>query len=198
MTILPFALREPTIHAFRAGIVLRLRRPADGLYRQVYPGDALWIREPYRLQRKFAGLSPTAANNMGARPHFAADLARGDVERLELGEQQPARCLLRHWHRSHAIVRAVTREPLHALSETDTLAEGFASRAAWIARWDADIAAFTSKNDSRIWRNNPTVLVIELEPVLEPHPAYRTCSAPIERPPQDLGAAIETAGGWPQ
>lgn len=190
MTGFPLALRYPTIDTFRSGVPLRLRRPLGGMYRGIEPGDLLWIREPYRLLRKFSSLSPTAAAGYDARPYFAADLASGDIDRLDLGVLRPARALLRKWHRFHAHVRSVETQDLHRISLQEVRDEGFTSLASWRARWDADISSFTSKRDPRLWDRNPTVLVIELEPVLKPLPAQ------LEAPPRSaMQRDLETAGG---
>ncbi len=173
MTALPFTIREPTTAAFKTGRQLRVRRLAEGMYARLAIGNAsgqrLWIREPYRLKRKFNSLSPTAASNYDARPFFEEELGPGDVETLELGGKRHARCLLRDWHRWHAIVDAAVLQPLQAITLEEARAEGFTSVAAWAARWDGDITSF-SRRDHRVWANNPKVLVLTLTPVLAPLP----------------------------
>jgi hypothetical protein len=171
MTALPFTIRQPTTAAFKTGRPLRVRRLAEGMYARLTIGEAggqrLWIREPYRLKRKFNSLSPTAASGYDARPYFEEDLGPGDVETLELGEKRHARCLLRDWHRWHAIVDEAVLQPLQDITLEEVRGEGFTSRAAWAARWDGDITSF-SRRDHRVWANNPTVLVLTLTPKLAP------------------------------
>ncbi len=177
MTDLPFALRQPTTAAFATGRPLRVRRPAEGMYARLTAGDRLWIREPYRLKRKFASLSPTAAQEYDARPHFEEYLGPGDLEALDLGEKRHARCLLRAWHRWHAIVDEVMLQPLQSITLEEVRGEGFTSVPAWAARWDADITSFNAR-DRRVWANNPQVLVLTLNPLLKPLPEEQALSAP--------------------
>ncbi|WP_370189333.1 hypothetical protein [Qipengyuania sp.] len=180
MTALPFTIRQPTTAAFASGAPLRVRRPADGMYARLVAGDRVWIREPYRLKRKFNSLSPTAASGYDARPYFEQDLGPGDVEALELGDMRHARCLLRDWHRWHAIVDEVKLQPLQEITLEEARGEGFTRVEGWAARWDADITSFTSIHDPRQWANNPQVIVLNLIPKLEPLPEEKALSAELK------------------
>lgn len=179
MTALPFTIRQPTTAAFKTRRPLRVRRLAEGMYARLAIGEPngqrLWIREPYRLKRKFNSLSPSAAQGFDAQPFFEEDLGPGDVETLELGEKRHARCLLRDWHRWHAIVDDAILQPLQDITVEEVRGEGFTSISAWAARWDGDITSF-SRRDRRVWANNPRVLVLTLTPKLEPLPEEQELS----------------------
>lgn len=170
MTGLPLTLREPTLSRFVAGDTLLLRRPTGGMLGHVAPGDRLWLREPFRLKRKFNSLSPTAASDFAARPYFTADLARGEADERELGPARVARNLLKDWHRYHARILSVRHQSLQDITRAEVEALGYRNLNAFIGAWDRDITGFTSRRDPRTWQNNPTVLVIEVEPVFAPLP----------------------------
>ena len=197
MTALPLALRQPTLAAFLAGQTLRLRRPADGIYSKLGAGDRLWIREPFRLESRYNSLSPTAADERGAEPFFAPGLTEPMAKQMGLGPERYARCLLRDWHRHHALVTDISRVVLQGISEAECRALGYRTVSAFAADWDRDVTGFTGKWDPRVWDKNPTVLAITIEPKLhrlpqdDPYPAARQGSA-------DLAAAIANQGGIPR
>ncbi|BBC72889.1 conserved hypothetical protein [Altererythrobacter sp. B11] len=165
MPALPLSLRRPSIDSWNAGQCTRLRRPLGGIYRGLAPGALLWIREPYRLAARYDGLSPTAAAQFGAEPYFAAGLVAGDVARLQLGKEWPARNLLRQWHRQHARVLAVECQPLQLITGEEARAEGYATLAAWAHAWDVSVPLSANGLE---WSGNPTVLVITLARVPAP------------------------------
>jgi prophage regulatory protein len=69
------------------------------MLRNLAAGDLLWIREPFRMRSKFAGMAPTSADRLGARAFFATELNAALIDAEELGPQLPARSLPKAWHR---------------------------------------------------------------------------------------------------
>ena len=167
MKELPLSLRfRPLRELYKTGSA-RIRRPADGMYKGLKPGDRLWLREAYHLEKQFNPFSPSAAAVRGAVPHFASDLS-AQPEELGLGGSRAAYTLLREWSRSHLIVEAVEQQPLLDIKESEARADGFSGRNTWLDEWDDLIGAVTGRNQNRKAAANPTVLVIDAQLVDQP------------------------------
>ena len=162
---LPITLAEPQIGQLVAGALTRLRRTGP-LADRIRAGSRLWVREPFHLPAHWGATAPSTAVGRHARPSFTTDLppaASRDTATcalLGLGKRHFARSLPRAAHRQHLLVTARWREPLQKITEDEARAEGFASRAAWAAGWDRNLAFYATR-PSLTWRDNPTVLVIE-------------------------------------
>ncbi|MFC3097340.1 hypothetical protein [Alteraurantiacibacter palmitatis] len=163
--ILPLSLSAEAAYNFAEDRLHSILRPANGVYADLAEQDLLWIREPFRLPRRFDHLSPTAAERMGAVPAFVADLDPRGQYSATLGRKWPARNLLRCWHRQHAIVMGVKRVRLQDLTEEEARGEGFVTRGAWAATWDKQRKSFGYRD---LWKSNPVVLRIWLLPQWSP------------------------------
>ena len=165
-TSLAFTLRDRALRGFLDGSCTRFRRPIDGQYREVVPGDRLWLREPFYLPFQCDGIAPTQAAILGLEPAFAVDLT--EPLHPELGKKRPARTLLREWHRFHALVVAVDRQRLKSITEAEAKAEGMIDRQHWLEEYDASVASFGDPGGTRRSENNPWVLVLTLQLVRSP------------------------------
>lgn len=168
MTPRPISLREPQLPRLLAGTLTALRRPWTGLTRSLAPGQLLWVREPFVLDRKWDGLSPTSAAGLGAQPQFVWSTDRPDPAILAAGRPRMARELLRAWHRQHLVLVSIERQRLQAISEQEIRAEGFVSRAGFIAAWDRNLSL--AKADEHCWNADPTVAVLHFIRVATPLP----------------------------
>lgn len=169
----PVTIVEPQLQQLQAGQLDRLFRPCGGLLDRARPGDLLWVREPFHLHHKWNHLSPTAAAQFGARPHFAADgLSEED---WDLGPRRYARNLLRTWHRQHLRVTAIARCPIQAIPADQVERQGFATRQAFAAAWDRNLSLNRAGIGNRAtYFNNPQVLVICFDRITAPLPQLDT------------------------
>lgn len=182
--IRPLTLRQPVLGAVMAGRCTAIRRLARGAFGAIEPGDLLWIREPFRLARKWDKFSPTSAELLGARCYFAADLPPADAF-LEtdqpagvdapLGAERMARNLLRTWHRHHCLVTDVGRERLKDVTNAEIEAAGYATRADFARDWNrgAQVNSGRAEGSAIHWNANPAVVVIGLRYVAAPVPALK-------------------------
>jgi len=168
MKAYPLSLRIRAARAFAAGRMQRICRPAGGMLQNVASGDLLWIREPFRMRKKFNGMAPTAADRLGARAFFAADLNAALVDAEQLGTEHPARSLPKTWHRHHAIVSEIKRAPLQEVQTVAAKAEGFTLLESWAKEWDNSQKAF-GRTDLLLAKN-PTVQIITFSRVALPLP----------------------------
>lgn len=170
----PLSLRQGAASAFLDGRLSTVIRPATRLFANLAPGDLLWVREPYHLEGRFHGRSPTRAAELGALPFYAANLTREQVHQLGLGQQWPARNLLRIWHRHHARVLAARRVRLKEFAAEQALAEGFETVGAWAAAWDRDVSLF---GYDLAWDQDPEVVHLEIQRVAAQLPEIATKGA---------------------
>lgn len=173
MKELPVSLRPRPLCALLAAGHARIRRPADGMYKDLRGGDRLWLREGFYLPRRFNSVSPSEAEAPGVEPTFAVDIAGQNPADLGLGVSRPAHTLPRFWSRHHFIVRGVETQPLDAITTEEAKAEGFSSREAWFAEWDSLVSAVSGRNPTRRAAANPRVLVIDAHLVRHPLDAPR-------------------------
>lgn len=180
--IRPLILRQPTLGAVMAGRCTVLRRQARGALAAIQPGDLLWIREPFRLDRKWDRFSPTAADMLGARcyhaerlPDPAAFLDNDQPPGVDapLGAERPARNLLRVWHRHHCLVTAIRTERLRDVTNAEIEAAGFATRAEFARDWNRGAAISGPVDRLGLgWSANPPVIVLGLLYVPAPVPTF--------------------------
>ena len=180
MKELPITVRPKPLKALLTGgrTAARFRRPADGMYRRLAPGDLLWLREQFFLHRKFDPRAPSQAEGPGVVPTFLADLDGQDPAALGLGISRASFTLPRFWSRFHFRVEAVALAPLLDLTETEARADGFSSRESWLAEYGDFVSSLTGRLKSRLAASNPTVLVIDTT---------------LIRAPIDAAAALEIA-----
>lgn len=179
----PLTLRQPTLGAVTSGICTAIRRLARGPYGALEPGDRLWIREPFRLARRWDKFSPTAAEMLGARCYLSSELPPADAfletdqpEGVDqpLGKERYARNLLRVWHRHHCLVTEVRRERLKDVTNAEILAAGFASRAEFVRDWNNAVQVAGDNGQGALhWNANPIVVVLGLRYVAEPVAALK-------------------------
>lgn len=156
--------------------LIRLRRPQDGLYKNVAEGDFLWLRERFYLPKRVNHLSPTNAEAPDISPAFAVDLVGQDLAALGLGISRAAHTLPRFWSRFHFTVHSVTRQNLLEITLAEAQAEGFSSREAWIRDWDNMVSSVSGRMRTRMSEYDPEVLVFVLQ---------------LHRSPLDLAAEAE-------
>ncbi len=164
MTDRAISIVEPAIALLCASRLPHLRRPQRALAK-ILIGDRLWVREPFHLPAELDRLSPTRAAELGAAPIFAADWPDGLPEGA--GKRHYARSLPKAWHRQHLLVTALSFEPLQAITDAEILAEGFESRIAYAAAWDALVKL---SDPYAIWASNPVVTVLAIDRVATPLP----------------------------
>lgn len=95
------------------------------------PGDTLIVREAWRTEKEYDPYKPRDLPGFH-RTWFEAD---GPAP-PEFGRYRHARFMLPHSARLHLAVSAVRVERLQDITEADAIEEGFASRAAFLSRWD--------------------------------------------------------------
>jgi hypothetical protein len=189
----PVSLLMPTLGAIVRGRCMHLRRVACGALGQVEPGDLLWIREAFYLDARFDQASPTLALKLNAWPVFERDYwpkitTGGAIERpgipkpRGLGKRRPAGALKKEWHRSHLVVQAVERQRLHAITDAEIRAAGYATRAAFAGDWSRYTAAGMFGRAGTAWADNPTVAVFTIGYVDAPAPVH-------EQPPKERDEA---------
>lgn len=182
--IRPLTLRQPVLGAIMAGHCTAIRRLARGVFGAVQPGDLLWIREPFRLAREWDRFSPTAAEMLGARCHFAANLPPPDAfletdqppgVETPLGAERMARTLLRVWHRHHCEVTSVSTERLKDITNAEIEAAGYLSRADFARDWNRGAQVNTGRaiGTALHWSANPAVAVMGLRYVAAPIPEIK-------------------------
>jgi hypothetical protein len=165
MTDRPISIRPKPLAAILASPTgrVRLRRPGDGLYKRLVPGDRLWLREAFYLPRRFNSRAPSQAEGLCEGPVFAVDLKGADPAALGLGGSRAAHTLPRFWSRFTFAVLGVTRQPLLDITEEEARAEGFSSREFWLRDWDDMVSAVSGRLRSRSSLGNPQVLVLDLQ-----------------------------------
>jgi len=94
-------------------------------------GDTLIVREAWRTEKEYDPYKPRDLPGFH-RTWFEAD---GPAP-PEFGRYRHARFMLLHSARLHLAVSAVRVERLQDITEADAIEEGFASRAAFLSRWD--------------------------------------------------------------
>ncbi len=167
--ILPITLVEPQLQLLCHGRLDRLFRPRRGTLERLGPGDRLWVREPFHLHHKWNGLSPSAAEQLGALPEFAADGASEND--WHLGPRRFARNLLRVWHRQHLVVDRVEHRRLQTITQQEVRMQGFTSPAQFAAAWDRNLSLNQGGIQGRAgWFNDPEVLVIHFTRIPAPLP----------------------------
>jgi hypothetical protein len=170
MKDLPLTLRPTPLKALLASgrTTARFRRPIAGRYAKLAPGDLLWLREQFYLPSRFNSRSPLWAEDQGAQPTFAVDLAGRDPNELGLGLSRISFHLPRCWSRFHFKVLAVRREPLGAITEEEARADGFTNRTFWLEDWDHLVSSVGGRARWRLAEANPDVLVIDTQFVRAP------------------------------
>jgi hypothetical protein len=114
-------------------------RPDSSFFTRVKEGDRLWIAEPFYLEKRFDGIAPTVARDLGAVPAFAADNVYNAQQLSRThGQRHPARSLCRDWHRAHIVITSRTELRLQDLGDEDIAQLGFANRSAFAAHWDKE------------------------------------------------------------
>lgn len=147
---------------------IRLRRPADGLYKNVSAGDVLWLREQFYLPSRFNSKAPSQAEGPGVSPVFAVDLAGKEPKELGLGVSRPSHTLPRFWSRCFFTVEATELQPVLDITEEEARAEGFSAREFWLKDWDDQMTSITGRMATRLSEYNPKVLVMDLQLHREP------------------------------
>lgn len=180
----PLAFRNPELAALETGLRV-FRRLADGALADCKPGDLLWIREPYFLDRRYDGHRPTTALNLNARPTFLADVGFHHCDKA-LGRVHPARELCRPWHRRHLVVRRVTREQLRDITAADLAAAGYRDHEHFAELWNRDISM---RGCGARWIDNPVVLRAEFDLVERPVPKPRKRKCQPQRTTPESRAA---------
>lgn len=156
---------------------IRLRRPPDGLYKNVAAGDALWLREQFYLPRRFNSVAPSQAEQPGVAPTFGIDLGGDCPRELGLGVSRPAYTLPRFWSRYHFDVLGIERQRLQEITDPEARAEGFSSREYWLEEWDDMVTAVSGRSSKRLSKYNPTVLVFDLQLNRQPIESQRSAAA---------------------
>ena len=170
MKELPVSIRQRSLRQILRDPLggARLRRPADGMYKDLAAGDRLWLREAFHLEKHYDFTSPSVARARGAQPVFAANLHTSPAADSVLGNSRPAYTLLRDWHRYHFTVLAVEHQRLHDITLAEVQAEGFETREAWFEEWDDLISSVNGTVRDRRAAANPEVLAIDIELRREP------------------------------
>lgn len=168
MIVRPISIRQPQLGKLLSGELTSLRRPLSAITQRLGPGDVLWVREPFALVKKWDGLSPTAAARLGATPIFTRGCGQPLHGLLDAGRLRFARELLRVWHRYHLKIAQVERQQLQSITQAELAAEGFKTRAAFIAAWNLGLAVSSAKGNA--WDENPLVAVIHFTAVAGPLP----------------------------
>ena len=190
MTQRPITIRQKPLRAILQAPdgLIRLRRPQDGLYKNVTEGDLLWLREQFYLPERVDHLSPTGAEAADISAVFAVDLFGQDHAVMGLGISRAAHTLPRFWSRFHFTVRSVTRQNLLEITLAEAQAEGFSSREAWIRDWDNMVSSVSGRMRTRMSEYDPEVLVFDLQ--LHRSPVDRTQKAG----PENTSATIRETG----
>lgn len=122
------------------------------------PGDRLYVREAYRLDRKYDHLKPSevmdSVNFCGVQ--YEADKEYYDKRGFIPGRYRHARFMPRGVARIWLRVKEVRVERLQDITWEDAVAEGFKSGIDFLAYWD-------SLHGSGAWLEDPWVWVIEFE-----------------------------------
>jgi hypothetical protein len=186
------SIGDPQIHRVMSGECTVLRRLPSKLLRDITAGQLLWVREPFWLPLKFAGMAPTAAAPLGARPIFL-----DQVLETEPGRPRPTYTLPKRWHRQHLRVIEVRRKWLQSIGDAEIRAEGFGTRRAYELAWERTLLVTEDKRRARegplSWQGNPEVLVIRFERIAAPiDPAVlvaepKAAPAPEREPPRRRG-----------
>lgn len=167
MKVRPISILAPQIHLISAGLLTRLFRPGGGHLDALRPGDLLWVREHFHLDRRFDNVSPLQAAGRGATPVFCGGQI-GDTS-LSIGRRRFARELPRIWHRQHLAITGCSHRSLGTITDAEIAAQGFALRSSFAEAWDLNLSLAKSGRDSaHLWRRNPTVLVLDFERVAMP------------------------------
>ncbi|MEM6493319.1 MAG: hypothetical protein AAF650_02970 [Pseudomonadota bacterium] len=165
MKELPITIRTRPLKAILAlpDGRIRLRRPGDGLYKNLAPGDYLWLREQFYLPARFDHRAPSDAEGPGVAPTLAVDLGDRDPADCDLGLSRAGYTLPMFWSRFHFAVLDVERQPLLSITAAEARAEGFATRKAWLREWDDMVSSVSGRLKSRLSQSNPEVLVLTLQ-----------------------------------
>jgi len=181
--ILPISIREPEIGALMHGDMAALIRPL-GRLAVLKKFDLLWVREPFYIPRAFAHRAPTsAAADAACRPVFAADhsIAWFAANSGQFGQRRHARELPKAWHRAHLRILAVEQLPLHDVDDVDLARAGWASRDAFVKRWnqDAEFDKYRASPSVR-YAANPVVLRIAFRRIDGQLPDYKPTAGRVQ------------------
>lgn len=181
--ILPISVREPEIGALMHGDMDVLIRPV-GRLAVLKKFDLLWLREPFYIPQAFAHRAPTsAATAASCRPAFAADHSPAwfATNAAQFGKRRHARELPKAWHRTHLRILTVEQIPLHDVDNVDLAKAGWASRDAFVKRWnqDAEFDKYRASPSVR-YAANPIVLRIGFRRVDGQLPGYKAVAGRVE------------------
>lgn len=190
-----------------AGEQMIFLRPVSSFFTRVREGEKLWLAEPFFLEKRFDGLAPTVARDLGAVPAFAADhVYNARAIAQTHGKRQPARSLCREWHRAHLVITGRSELRLQDLPKEDVTQLGFSTREAFARHWDteaqlAGIVSFKVRNNPRVYRfafelvREPAVFAAKPPPQkrgrkpgpsrpvkVAPPPPHPPAPAPLPRP----------------
>lgn len=133
-------------------------RPCSSFFNRVQEGEKLWIAEPFYLEKRFDGVAPTVARDLGAVPAFAADntFNQRDLAATH-GQRHAARSLCREWHRAHIVITSRTEILIQDLTDDDVAELGFSTRASFNAHWDKEaqlvgVVRFKVEHNPRVIR----------------------------------------------
>lgn len=167
MTGLPITIGFPQIRKLIAGELTTLIRPRSQRFGTLKLADRLWVREPFCFDRKFDHLTPTAAESLGARPFFLADLIAGGSFPTG-GKPRIAYNLPRAVHRQHLKVATIGSIRLHDLGDDAIAAQGFDNPEDWAHVWNRSLSVCGPGRNR--FDDNPLVLQIAFQRIAAPLP----------------------------
>ena len=162
----PISFTDANVRQLRAGNKTQTRRPGTRLM-AYKPGDRLWVREPFRLIKRFDNIAPLQALRLHAEvASWPVDEPVDHALASDIGRRRYAREMPRALHRMHLVLRGIRSERLQAISDTDASAEGVAHVAAYAALWDTLHAGGKTIAGTPVrWAQNPIVTVLEFDVV---------------------------------
>lgn len=162
----PINFRPGSIEHILAGRVTQERRFRSSTFDASAIGDLLWVREPFRFDREYDGVSPrnVYARDLKPRIRYVAD--EGGATDGE-GQLRYARTLPRRASRLILQVAAVRQGALQDWTEADYRAL-FLSKLEYAREWDAFRTAarqFDPNGCRAAWGDNLTVTIVDFVPI---------------------------------
>ena len=128
------------------------------------PGDRLWVKEAYRLERKWDTYAPgDVLNDILPAVWYEAEERSSDIEVSPWGKLRPSIHMPRRVSRILLEVVSVRVERVQAISEADAKAEGVAWGSGGPLATVLFEALWKSINGAHSWVSNPWVWVVEFK-----------------------------------